>query len=173
MPYPENVSLCSRTYVFNYSKTLLMKLLFRRIGLLKFTMSTAKKTITIHARRVHVSMPLPTFGLSKIFQIWLSKKDGRTNYFNLHFPDTNQFSSVQFSCSVVSDSSQPHGLQHARLPCPSPTPGACSNSCPSRQWCIQPPHPLLPLLLCLSLSQHQGLFQCFLALWLVILYIEV
>ena len=39
--------------------------------------------------------------------------------------------SVQFSCSVVSDSLQPHGLQHARLPCPSPTPGACSNSCPS------------------------------------------
>ena len=37
----------------------------------------------------------------------------------------------QFSCSVVSDSLQPRGLQHARLPCPSPTPGACSNSCPS------------------------------------------
>ena len=41
--------------------------------------------------------------------------------------------SVQFSCSVVSDSLQPHGLQHTRLPCPSPTPGACSNSCPSSQ----------------------------------------
>ena len=37
--------------------------------------------------------------------------------------------SVQFSCSVTSDSLWPHGLQHARLPCPSPTPGACSNSC--------------------------------------------
>ena len=36
---------------------------------------------------------------------------------------------VQFSRSVVSDSLQPHGLQHARLPCPLPTPGACSNSC--------------------------------------------
>jgi len=43
-------------------------------------------------------------------------------------------SSVQFSCSVVSNSLWPHGLQHARLPCPSPTPGACSNSCPSSQW---------------------------------------
>ena len=40
-----------------------------------------------------------------------------------------------FSCSVVSDSLQPHGLQHARLPCPSPSPGACSNSCPLSQWC--------------------------------------
>ena len=41
------------------------------------------------------------------------------------------FNSVQFSCSVVSDSFRPHGLQHIRLPCPSPTPGACSNSCAS------------------------------------------
>ena len=39
-------------------------------------------------------------------------------------------SSVQFSCSVVSNSLRPHELQHARLPCPSPTPGACSNLCP-------------------------------------------
>ena len=46
-----------------------------------------------------------------------------------------QFSSVQFSRSVVSDSLRPHGLQHARLPCPSPTPRACSNSCPLSQWC--------------------------------------
>ena len=44
-------------------------------------------------------------------------------------------SSVQFSCSVVSDSLQPYGLQHARLPCPSPTPRACSNSCPMSRWC--------------------------------------
>ena len=42
-------------------------------------------------------------------------------------------SSVQFRCSVMSDSLQPHRLQNARLPCPSPTPGACSNSCPSNQ----------------------------------------
>ena len=40
-------------------------------------------------------------------------------------------SSVQLSRSVMSDSLQPHALKHARLPCPSPTPGACSNSCPS------------------------------------------
>ena len=45
------------------------------------------------------------------------------------------FSSVQFSCSVMSDSLWPHGLQHARLPCPSPAPGACSNSCPLNWWC--------------------------------------
>ena len=45
------------------------------------------------------------------------------------------FSSVQFSCSVVSDSLWPHELQHARPPCPSPTPGVHSNSCPLSRWC--------------------------------------
>ena len=44
-------------------------------------------------------------------------------------------SSVQFSHSVVSNSSRPHGLEHARLPRPSPTPRAHSNSCPSTRWC--------------------------------------
>ena len=47
----------------------------------------------------------------------------------------DHFSSVQFSRSVVSDSLQPHGLQHTRLPCSSPTPGVYSNSCPLSQWC--------------------------------------
>ena len=45
------------------------------------------------------------------------------------------FSSLQFSHSVVSDSLWPHGLQHARSPCPSPTPGVYSNSCPLSRWC--------------------------------------
>ena len=44
-----------------------------------------------------------------------------------------------FSCSLVSDSLQPHGLQHARLPCPSPTPRVCLNSCPLSWWC----HPII------------------------------
>ena len=45
------------------------------------------------------------------------------------------FSSVQFSCSVMSDSLRPHEMQHARPPCLSPTPGVYSNSCPSSRWC--------------------------------------
>ena len=44
-------------------------------------------------------------------------------------------SSVQFSCSVMSDSLWPHELQHTRPPCPSPTPGVHSNSCPLSPWC--------------------------------------
>ena len=45
------------------------------------------------------------------------------------------YSSVQFSPSVLSDYLRPHGLQHAKPPCPSPTPGVYSNSCPLSQWC--------------------------------------
>ena len=60
----------------------------------------------------------------------------------------NKMYSVQFSRSVVSDSFRPHELQHARPPCPSPTPRVHPNSCPSSQWC----HPAIssscrPLLL--------------------------
>ena len=47
-------------------------------------------------------------------------------------------SSVQFSCSVMSNSLQPHGLQHTRPPCPSPTPRVYSNSCPLNWWCHAP-----------------------------------
>ena len=54
---------------------------------------------------------------------------------------------IQFSCSVVSNSLWPHGLQHTRPPCPSPTPGAYSDSHPSSWWChptISSCHSLLP-----------------------------
>ena len=46
-----------------------------------------------------------------------------------------KWSSVQFSCSVVSNSLRPHESQHTRPPCPSPTPGVHSNSRPSSRWC--------------------------------------
>ena len=49
---------------------------------------------------------------------------------------------VQFSRSVVADSLRPHELQRTRPPCPSPTPGVYSNSCPSCQWCHPASHPL-------------------------------
>ena len=70
-----------------------------------------------------------------------------------------QFSSVQFSCSVMSDSLRSHGLLHARSPCPTPTPGVCSNSCPSSQWC----HPtisssVIPFSSCLQSFPASGSF---------------
>ena len=59
---------------------------------------------------------------------------------HLEFHHLHSVQSVQFSCSVVSDSLWPHELQHARPPCPSPTPRVYSSSCPSSQWC----HPAIP-----------------------------
>ena len=69
-------------------------------------------------------------------------------------------SSVQLSCLVVSDLLRPHGLQHTRPPCPSPTPGVYLNSWPLSQRCHQPSHPLSsPSPPAFNLSQHQGLFK--------------
>ena len=65
-----------------------------------------------------------------------------------------------FSCSVVSNSLRPHGLQHPRPPCPSPTPWACSNSRPLSRWC----HPtvsssVFPFSSCLQSFPASGSFQ--------------
>ena len=60
----------------------------------------------------------------------------------------------------MSSSLQPHGLQHAGLPCPLSSPRLCQNSCLSNWWCIPPSHPLSPSSPpAFSLSQHQGIFQ--------------
>ena len=69
-------------------------------------------------------------------------------------------SSFQFSHSVMSNFLRPHGLQHARLPCPLPTPRDYSNSCPLSSWC----HPtisssVVPFSFCFHSFLHQGLFQ--------------
>ena len=74
-------------------------------------------------------------------------------------PNFPPASVLLFSHSVVSDSLWRHGLQHARLPCPSPTPGVCSNSCPLSQWC----HPtisssIVPFSSCLQSFPESGSF---------------
>ena len=69
-----------------------------------------------------------------------------------------KFSSVQFSCSVMSNSLPPHEPQHSRPPCPSPTPRVHPNPCPSIADAIQPSYPWSsPSPPALNLSQHQGL----------------
>ena len=77
--------------------------------------------------------------LDKIFTMWKTEDRRRTGWRRMRWLDgiidSMDISLVQFSRSVVSNSLQPHGLQHSRPPCPSPTPGACSNSCPSSRWC--------------------------------------
>ena len=73
--------------------------------------------------------------------------------------DNIQNDSHQFSCSVISDSLRPHWLQHTRLPCPSPTPGACSNSCPSTRWCHPTISPsVVPFSSCLQSFPASGSF---------------
>ena len=96
----------------------------------------------------------------------LGDSSRRFNVQTIGVPETGnrrkqtRVSSVQFSRSVMSNSLQPHGLQHARPLCSSPTPGDYSNSCPLSQDTIQPSHPLSSASpLALNLTQHQGLFQ--------------
>ena len=80
-----------------------------------------------------------------------------TEYFKIYL--SMILFSVQFSCSVMSNSLQPLGLQHTRLPCPSPTLKACSNSCPLSRWC----HPtisssVIPFSSCLQSFPASGSF---------------
>ena len=81
-------------------------------------------------------------------------------HIKLNIVNSNSVSSVQFSHSVVSYSLRPHGLPYTRPPCPSPTPGVYSNSCPLSQWC----HPtilssVLPFSSCLQSFPTSGSFQ--------------
>ena len=120
----------------------------------------------IHQARILEFLPLPSPGIfpiqeSNIYLLCLQ-----------HWPTVSlplvpfgkplwsQFSSGQFCRSVMSDSLWPHGLQHARLPCPSPTPGTYSSSCPLSQWC----HPtisssVIPFSSCLQSFPTSGSFQ--------------
>ena len=66
---------------------------------------------------------------------------------------------VQVTCSVVFDSLWPHGLQHARHPCPSPTPEAYSNSCSLSQWCHPPISSSVVAFSCLQSFPASGSFQ--------------
>ena len=87
--------------------------------------------------------------------IQMQKPSSLSPYSKLHVTK-----SVQFSCSVMSDSLRPHGLQHSRLPCPSPTPGVCSNSCPSSWWCHQTiSSSVVPFSSCLQSFPGSGSFQ--------------
>ena len=85
---------------------------------------------------------------------------GRVEWMNRRERKISVQSISQFSRSVVSDSLRPHGLQHTRLPCPSTTPGAYTNSCSSSWWC----HPtisssVIPFSSCPQSFPASGSFQ--------------
>ena len=79
-------------------------------------------------------------------------------YWSFSFSISPCNESVQFSCSIMSDSLWPHGLQHARLTCPLLSPGVCSNSCPLSWWCRPTiSSSVASFSSCHNLSQHQSL----------------
>ena len=97
---------------------------------------------------------------------WVSSYSERKRHFFFLLKMLSQYTivisifySVQFSHSVVSDSLRPHGLQHARLPCPSPTPRTYSNSCLLSQWCHPTISSCLPLLLLPSIFPNIRVFS--------------
>ena len=110
---------------------------------------------------IHITSSTNQHSLSLTFEI-----NYKLHYFQNIFSNTKHpshiiflFSSAQFSCLDMSDSLQPHGLQYTRLPCPSPTPRACSNSCSLSQWC----HPTIsssvtPFSFCLQYLAASGSF---------------
>ena len=111
-----------------------------------------KSHLTTRNRRGVVSFKRGTWGTN----LFCSSQVMLFHFFHSPF----LLSSVQFSLSATSDSLWHHGLQHARLPCLSPTPGACSYSFPSSQWC----HPtisssVIHLSSCLQNTLTSGSFQ--------------
>ena len=92
-----------------------------------------------------------------LLRLWSGSTDSKTLDYQRNNP---QFSSVQFSCSVVSDFVQLHESQHARPPCPSQTPGVTQTHVHQVGDAIQPSHPLSsPTPPAPNPSQHQCLFQ--------------
>ena len=95
----------------------------------------------------HHDLPASVFILLCFYPIQIDRLSLPSEHQHFYSPLVNLFTgkmihyafsilySVQFSLSVLSDSLWPHGLQQARLSCPSPSPGAYSDSCPLRWWC--------------------------------------
>ena len=129
-------------------------LLWGRVGMFWLY---AREWIQVYVRLssfdVHLKLLISQHCESTIFQNQIKsliRKDKRTI---LGGSMTLLLSFNHFSHSVVSDSLWPHGLQHARLPCPSPAPEVYSNSCPSSQWC----HPTISS----SVILFSSCLQCF------------
>jgi len=123
-----------------------------------------KESSTFHPAAIWL-LPFPM--LSKEVRMWkIKSQDANPRQLRgiwkewWQWAQTLTSSYTQFSCSVMSDSLQPHELQQARPPCPSPTPGACSNSCPLSRWC----HPtisssIVPFSSCLQSFPASGSSQ--------------
>ena len=115
----------------DHSSTLSLKVYWSRT----FTLVNAIKVSWVPA-------PGPPFDISLSFSSWIFGNLYSSFLFQTSFHIYPKNKSLEhhialllFSCWVMFDSLWHHGLQHARLPCPSPSPRACSNSCPLNWWC--------------------------------------
>ena len=97
-----------------------------------FKDQTREKNYSVRGEIIQKSETTVLLFLVSIFKQPLLKEKQKQHSFT-SIEQEPILSSVQFSCLVVSDSLRPHGLQHARPPCPSPTPRAYPNSCPLSQ----------------------------------------
>ena len=128
----------------------------------RFLGSIPNLLIGISGARSRIIFLTSTWGDSSVWESplsfwvkkWFSGKCALDLQQQPHLGAHSVVSSVAQLCLTL----QPHGLQHARLPRPSPTAGACSNSCPSSCDAIQPSHPLSSPS-AFSLSQHQDVFH--------------
>ena len=132
-------------------------------------MSIGKKKKLLYPLCVLITIRIYYQQLKVFLRLSWSKSTKKINFFlpaslvqKILFPwnDDSLFSSVQFSCSVVSNSLPPHEPQHARPPCPSPTPSVHPNPCPLSRWC----HPtisssVIPFSSCPQSFPASGSFQ--------------
>ena len=127
-----------------------------------FIPPTSSELLSVLCRKLfwHSASPLNTFSDKKPTTSWASSPYlGTVITFRKSFLKTST-NLLLLSCSVMSDSLQPHGLQHARLPCPSLSPRVYSNSCPLSRWCLLTISSSSALSsFAFNFSQHQGLFQ--------------
>ena len=120
----------------------------------------SNKTVNI-CRKTALELYRSGIGVLALALINSVSLEKSNSFFSLNFLIYKMgISSVQLSCSVLSNSLRPHESQHARPPCPSPTPGVYSNPCPSSRWC----HPaisssVIPFSSCLQSLLVSGSFQ--------------
>ena len=129
------VRLCATSWTVSYQVSLSIANSWSLLKLVSIELVMPSNHPTISSSVVPFSsclqsfLPLESFPMSQFHEVNLA-------FLSLPMPfESNSIISVQFSHSVMSDSLRPHGLQHTRPPCPSPTPGVHPNSCPWSWWC--------------------------------------
>ena len=133
------MELFSSSYIFRIQQKTLTSIKYLIKWLLNLSCTICSKmTPQTFAQRCISILWSHDFSFNADTQSVLSVRSSLLGYYLFFIswlPLIHQLSSVQFSRSVMFDPLQPHGPQHTRLPCPSPTPGVHPNPCPLSRWC--------------------------------------